>query len=130
MKRRRAKRVKPDLQELQEIIEQTRSATLSTMAHLTAELEANRLTIKRLNKMIFGARTEKTSEVLGDQSADDGSEPSQEQGEAQGGAAGEGGIPAPGENKQKKREGHGRNGASDYHGADAEALGRTHALPA
>ena len=44
-------------------------AAVATLAFLTQELEAKGTTLERLRKLLFGARTEKTSQVLGDEPA-------------------------------------------------------------
>jgi len=81
---------------------ETLKAAMETLAFLTAELQAKRTSIGRLRGLLFGAKTEKTSQVLG---------PERPPGEP---AAGEGGERGAGE----KRRGHGRNGAAAYTGAD------------
>jgi transposase len=83
------------------------ASVAQTLTLLTQELSAKRTTLDRLRKMLFGATTEKTKDVL------DG------QGEAA--ASGENGDadkpgnedPAP----EKKRPGHGRNAAAAHPGA-------------
>ena len=47
-------------------------AAVETLAFLTQELEAKGTTLDRLRKMLFGARTEKSSDVLGEGSAAEG----------------------------------------------------------
>ena len=73
-------------------------AAVDTLTFLTQELLAKGTTIDRLRRMLFGASTEKTSQVVGEPAAD----------------AGGGGATAP----RPKRPGHGRNGAAAYTGAD------------
>ncbi len=75
---------------------------LKSWLWLSGVVQHNRITIKELKKLIFGARTEKTQEVLN--------------GKATGKANGEGDAPA------KKRKGHGRNGSDAYTGADRVCL--------
>jgi len=72
-------------------------AAVDTLTFLTQELLAKGTTIDRLRRMIFGASTEKTSQVVGEPPGDAG------------GSATE---PRP------KRPGHGRNAAAAYTGAD------------
>ena len=72
-------------------------AAMDTLAFLSQELLAKGTTIDRLRKMLFGASTEKTSQVVGEPPSDAGDN-----------AAG----PRP------KRAGHGRNRAAAYTGAD------------
>jgi transposase len=70
---------------------------VDTLTFLTQELQAKGTTIDRLRRMLFGASTEKTSQVIGETTAADAS----------------GGIV-----EKPKRPGHGRNGAAAYTGAD------------
>jgi transposase len=87
----------------------TLKSAVDTLAFLTQELSAKGTTIERLRKMLFGASTEKTSQVIDDDSVTGGTA-------AQGGppdasATGDSGPDKP------KRPGHGRNGAAAYSGA-------------
>ncbi len=92
------------------------SAALETLLFLTQELEKKGVSITRLRKLIFGASTEKTSQVFKDTNEN-----------ASGGAdnasadACSDNADAKKENCNKEektpRKGHGRNGASDYKGA-------------
>ena len=78
----------------------TLKAAVETLAFLTQELEGKGTTIERLRKLLFGASTEKTSQVLGENPA---------------GAAED---PAAGATSEKPRApGHGKNGAAAYRGA-------------
>lgn len=65
------------------------------------------LSVKRLRDMLFGATTEKTSQVLGDDDAQKKEEPKDEPKEE-----------PVAEEPEKKRKGHGRNGVSEYRGAE------------
>ena len=94
---------------------------VDTLAFLTQEIEAKGASITRLRKLIFGASTEKTSQVVGKTSAgstdkgDDtssGSSDTNTSGDAE--VAGNEAQDKP----KKKRKGHGRNGAADYQGAE------------
>jgi transposase len=92
----------------------TLSAAVDTLAFLTQELEAKGTTIDRLRRMLFGAKTEKTSNVVGDAVGTGATVPGTPDG-AQGGA----GTPPAGAAKAKpKAPGHGRNGAAAYVGAE------------
>jgi len=82
---------------------ETLRAAVDTLAVLTRELEAKGVSIARLRKLIFGASTEKTSNVVGDA-------PPAEEDEAQGDSRKK--------KRSKKRKGHGRNGAKAYRGAE------------
>ena len=115
-----ARRRELQLKELTAILERTKAvlsaedhatlqAAVDTLAFLTQELEAKGTTIERLRKLIFGASTEKTSEVLGTTPGSDGA-----------GAHGEdrpGGEESGAGGGKPKRPGHGRNGAAAYRGA-------------
>ena len=87
----------------------TLKTAVDTLAFLTQELSAKGTTIERLRKMLFGASTEKTSQVIDDDTPT-------------GGTAAEGGAPDAGATgdsgpDKSKRPGHGRNGAAAYSGA-------------
>lgn len=72
-------------------------ALIDTFDLLEAELLAKQTSVDRLRAMLFGAATEKTSDVLGEESAQD----------------------APADDKAEtraQRKGHGRNGAAAYTG--------------
>ena len=108
MSRPKVKHLDLDMAELEAILEHTRSGPLSeeeyhrlkavvtTLAHLTRELEKKRTSITRLRNLLFGPRTEKSGDVL--------KKPAGTSGTA-------------GKGKKKKRKGHGRNGADAYQGA-------------
>jgi len=89
----------------------TLKAAVETLAFLTQELATKGTSIERLRKLIFGASTEKTSQVLGDKQASDGA-----------GAAGaqtpDGGQSGAAGNEKPKAPGHGRNGAAAYRSAE------------
>jgi transposase len=72
-------------------------AAVDTLTFLTQELLAKGTTIDRLRRMLFGASTEKTSQVVGEPPAEAG-----------------GSVTA----LRPKRPGHGRNSAAAYTGAD------------
>lgn len=119
-------RIDLDMKELEEYLEQARAvlgedgytklkAALETLDYLTGLIEGKDMTIDRLRRIIFGAITEKTRTVLESQTqaatALDGNKAGDEQHssstEQDNGAK-----------NGKKRNGHGRNGARDYTGAD------------
>ncbi len=75
----------------------TLKATLETFAFLQQELKAKGASIRRLRQIVFGSKTEKTSQVLGES----GTHRTHTDGKA----------PRP------KQPGHGRNGAAAYTGA-------------
>jgi transposase len=98
------------LEDLERILERTQTgalddadhatlkAALDTLAFVTRELESTGTSLARLRRMLFGARTETTAEVLGE--SRDGSDPVR--GKRR-------------DAKEKKtRKGHGKNGAAAY----------------
>jgi len=93
-------------------------AAVDTLSYLTQALEAKGASIRRLRKLLFGASTEKTSQVLGDDGSeeDSGTQGSLDEGDEA--ADGSEQQQDDGESCKKKRKGHGRNGAKDYTGAD------------
>lgn len=146
--RKKAKKKKPasarrevSLEALEAIVERTKAAlseeeydtlksAVDTLAFLTQELEKKGVSIKRLRKLIFGASTEKTSQVVGEIAGDTANEADD--------ASPEGGASTVDEAAQdgpkQKRKGHGRNGAADYRGAEKvkvahESLKRGDACP-
>jgi transposase len=106
-------RIDLDMKELQEHLERARlvlgedgytklKAALETLSYLTDLVGDKNTTIHRLQQIIFGASTEKTSNVLDKQAE----------------AAGSSGKPSGENNKGKEKpKGHGRNGAQDFTGA-------------
>jgi transposase len=112
------------MQEIEAILEQTRARALSadeyeklkivihTFALLKEELQAKKISIERLKRMLFGASTEKTREVLGEEFSTDRQLPAGEAGDDD---------DAKQENRADsgvKRKGHGRNGVAAYPGAE------------
>ena len=88
----------------------TLRAAVETLAFLTQELEAKGTTLDRLRRLLFGARTEKTSQVLGEKSIGEGAG-------APDGTAGEDAAAGEATREKPKPAGHGRNGAAAYRGA-------------
>ena len=83
---------------------------VDTLGFLTQELQAKGTTIDRLRRMLFGGRTEKTSQVVGDDGGDGGAAPTDPaSGDPAAGGAGE---------QKPRAPGHGRNGAAAYTGAN------------
>lgn len=117
--KRKPKRRELKLQDLEAILERARTAALNpddhatlsaavdTLAFLTRELETKGTSIRRLRKLLFGSKTEKTSQVLS-KATGKHADPTES-------SAREGGD---GEKKKKKRKGHGRNAAAAYRGAE------------
>lgn len=125
--KRKPKRRELKLEELGAILERakaalspedhaTLSAAVDTLAFLTRELEAKGASIRRLRKWLFGSRTEKTSQVLGQAAGSTA-------GLGDGAGEGAGGGMAGGE-KKPKRKGHGRNAAAAYQGAEKVKVAR------
>jgi transposase len=118
------RRIDLDMKELEAILEQARAslgeegyqklkAAIETLDYLTDLIGDKDTTIKRLRQIIFGHSTEKTSNVLDTAPAAASSQ--QEQ-------AGQECADSPAkektQNEDKKRKGHGRNGAGSYTGAE------------
>src|ERR1017187_1785166 len=87
---------------------------VDTLAWVQAELQTKDASIDRLRKMIFGASSEKTRDVLGDGTGDTGATPSTEMPGAEAAA------PRP------KAPGHGKNGAVAYTGATQVTVAHPH----
>ncbi len=87
-------------------------AVFESYIHLTDMVEDKQMTIKRLRQMLFGASTEKTSDVIKEEE-DEPESPS---------ATNENSRAPPSktdeEDSEMQRKGHGRNGADAYHGAE------------
>lgn len=130
MSRRRSRRGGPHppqrevrLGELKAIVERTKmgplsaeehatlSAAVDTLVFLTQELDAKGTTLDRLRRMLFGASTEKTRNVVGGAKGTGGAAAGRPDGTTSGASA-PAGEPKP------KAPGHGRNGAAAYVGAD------------
>jgi hypothetical protein len=96
---------------------------LQTLAFLTQELQAKGASLERLRRMLFGPRTEKTSQVLGDNAVPGSSGTTGgEAGAAAGAPTASGetsgtGTAGDAAGPPSKRPGHGRNGAAAYTGA-------------
>jgi transposase len=109
-------------EELAAILERAKSSPLSgeeyeklkaavdTLAFLTAELQSKRTSLERLRGLLFGASTERTSQVLRESGAEREGPP--------GTSAETEGAEKPREQRAKEKSpGHGRNGAAAYAGA-------------
>jgi transposase len=116
-KKKPTRRVKVPIEKLNAIVERTRTeplaeadhatlkAAVDTLARLTAELESTQTTLARVQRIAFGAPTETTATVLGEDKTTAASP----------GARGEASPPAAADTPpQGKAKGHGRNGAQDY----------------
>jgi len=89
-------------------------AVFESYIHLTDLVEDKQMTIKRLRQMLFGASTEKTSDVIKEEK-DESESPlaTNENSRAPPEKTGD-----EGSEPQQKRKGHGRNGADAYTGAE------------
>ena len=81
---------------LQEGDSQTIETMAETIKFLSTAVDEKNMSIGRLRRLLFGARTEKTKNVLKEDT---------------------GGGRGKSRKKKKRRKGHGRNGAKDYTGA-------------
>jgi len=87
-------------------------ALIYTFALLQEELQAKKTSIDRLRQMLFGPRSERTREVLGEGAGEPEAEATDPAGE-------EGSLERKGRSEDgEKRQGHGRNGAAAYAGAE------------
>ena len=126
MKRPKFNRVELDIDHLKQILERAPlsdsdrkdlDSAIETLAYLTVELDNKRTTLRRLRSMLFGAQTEKTSNVLGSIADAKPSPEAKEPGEPCSPPSSD--APADTTTAKPKRKGHGRNSAASYRGADA-----------
>lgn len=108
-----------DANELQKL-----EAAVDTLGVLTRELEAKGASIQRLRRLIFGASTEKTRNVVGESAEKQTSETKADK-DSDSDAASDSdtasassGDDAASTSEKPKRKGHGRKGSSDYTGAN------------
>jgi transposase len=87
---------------------------LATLGYLTEQLEAERVSLKRLKRWLFGPSSEKTSQVVPPAAAGESSSSTTTPVEPAKAGAGQGDDGT----QAARRKGHGRNGAADYRGAD------------
>lgn len=80
--------------------------TVEAFIELVRLLDDKRMSIKRLRQMLFGARTEKTRDVLADERDDTSSPPASNDPK----------------DKQRPRKGHGRRPADNYTGAQTRTI--------
>jgi len=88
----------------------TLKAAVDTLGFLTQELESKDATIARLRKYLFGASTEKTDQLFGNQAEEDSATCGEQR-------AAEDGSADSSKARKPKAKGHGRIGADDYTGA-------------
>ena len=84
----------------------TLASTAQIVAELTAALQSKTISLERLRRILFGAPTEKTEQVLGEERSDSAAEADAATGSPSGAGA-----------TRKTTPGHGRNGAAAYSGA-------------
>jgi hypothetical protein len=102
----------------QELLE----ALMETLLWLMGQVEAQKVTIGRLHRLLFGPTSEKTKDVF-PEPGDDSNKEDEDKGEQD--APAEGTEPEPEEGQeveQGKRKGHGRNPASAYRGANTTCV--------
>jgi transposase len=110
---------------LQEEEYQKLKGVIETLAYLTGLIEKGKLSVRRLQQMLFGARTEKTQMVLKTEPSAKNS--SLEPQDHQAGPCAEGPSTPLGE--KEKSKGHGRNGAAAYSGATRVWVGHDSLKP-
>ena len=97
---------------------------VESYAYLTDLLDDKSTTIARLRALLGYSSSEKTKDVLGDDGGDDDDDDDAAGANERPGDAADASDNGPeadretGTNGEKKRTGHGRNGARDYHGAE------------
>jgi transposase len=92
-------------------------AVLETLAYMTQLLENKNTTVQRLRQIVFGASTEKTSQVLQTAASQDPSSAASAVTQGPTNAVGSE-EPCSGPVKEERSPGHGRNGAQAYAGAE------------
>jgi len=105
---------------------------LKAYVYLTRLIDKKSTTINRLRKLLFGPRTEKTSQVVGrdgEPAAADAEVPSGVESNGEDSAPTEPPAPSDPPKSSKKKPGHGRNGAKDYPGADRIKIGHASLQP-
>jgi len=95
---------------------ETAQTVLLSYVELVSLLKEKNISMRRLQKMLFGASTEKTADVVGSPQPQAGSQQDEEPTTDVLGEADAGASPPPDEPAEGK--GHGRNGADAYHGAE------------
>jgi transposase len=126
MKTAPIKRIDLNMDEVQALLERAKAvmepedygkleAIVETAVYLSQAVEDKQMTIQRLRQMLFGATTEKTAAVIKKEEEDESESPSATHGGSR--APPEGTAEGDSETKQT-RNGHGRNGAGAYTGAE------------
>jgi transposase len=125
-------RLEVRMQDIAAILERTRAvlsteehATLTraidTLALVTAELQTKHASLERLRRMLFGASTEKTRHVLGEEARAQGVATADEKTGADAANAPQGTA-----DNRAQAPGHGRNGVAAYTGADQVTVAHPH----
>jgi transposase len=117
---------------------QTIRALCESYLYLTDLIDQKSTTIARLRKLLFGARTEKTADVLG-RASEAPASPEQDAAQGQAGDEQKGASAAAGQaageqaaetqESSLRTKGHGRNGADDYPGANRVDVPHTSLQP-
>lgn len=105
---------------------------LKAYVYLTRLIDKKSTTINRLRKLLFGPRTEKTSQVVGREGESPAANvegPSGVESSGEGSAPTEPPVPPDPPKSSKKKPGHGRNGAKDYPGAERIKVGHASLQP-
>lgn len=95
-------------------------AVFESYAYVSELIDHKNISLARLRQLLFGARTEKTADIVGRDQEASGGRGEQQPGEAASAAesAREASAEAsPTTNSSPRKKGHGRNGADDYPGA-------------
>jgi transposase len=122
-------RIELDLEELRQIVShepltstdrEKLTAAVETLGFLTQALENKNISLARMRKMLFGASTEKMSQVCGqsEPAASDDSTTANKEDEASGDSVAHNSETPSVDKEKPKRKGHGRNGADAYKGAE------------
>ena len=112
------RRIELDMKELKDYLAKARpavgeegyeklTAAIETLAYLTDVVGDKDTTISKLRKMLFGASTEKTRNVIGSGGAATAANPDANQPDTSG-------TPSAGDAAAEKAKGHGRNGAAAF----------------
>ena len=135
MKVRKPERIELDMDDLESIIDGARSrpvnteehaklrAALDTLGYITQQLQAKRVSVRRLQRLLFGDTNEKGTNILKKQGGEDSAGAS---GKDKGGKGPDDtgkSTTAAGDGDPPKAKGHGRNGADAYEEAQRNAVG-------
>ena len=96
---------------------ETTKTVFKSYVQLLAMLKSKDASIGRLQKLLFGASTEKTSAVTGDGTDSEAGPPDDEEATTDSSEEADS-KPAPADDSPARGKGHGRNGVDAYHGAE------------